>query len=391
MTARRTVPITRPDLGEDEVAAASRVIRSGWIGQGPEVEAFEEEMAVAVGARHAVAVANGTLAMELALRVLGVGAGHDVVTVSHGFIATPNAVRAVGARAVFVDVEEDTFGMDPARLAEAFTPATRAVLCVHQIGIPCSIGEIVRLAAARGIPVVEDAACALGSTFRGQDGWERVGAPAGNLATFSFHPRKVVTTGEGGLVTTSSDVLADRLRLLRQHAGRMPAPGRVPNVAEPVYEEAGFNMRMSDLHAGVGRPQLRRLDATLRRRREIAARFDAALAERGVLVAVRERADRRTNYQSYAVRLVDPGIELAAVRTFLADRGVATRPGLTNAHREPAYAREDAGVAAASGLAVSERLQQTTLLLPLFQSMEEWEIEQVAGALRDLGIVALRG
>ena len=196
-SAKGRVPMGRPELGEREAAAVARVLRSGWLVQGPEVRAFEQELARAVGAPHAVAVANGTIALELTLRALRVGHGDDVLTVSHSFIATANAVRAVGARPVFVDVDERTLGMDPARVAASFTPQTRAVLCVHQLGIPCDAPALARLAAQHGVPLVEDAACALGSAWLREDAPHPVGAPFGSAACFSFHPRKLITTGEG--------------------------------------------------------------------------------------------------------------------------------------------------------------------------------------------------
>ena len=211
------IPIVRPALGEAEVEAAIRVIRSGWLAQGPEVAALEEELAGAVGAAHAVAVANCTLALQLCLHALDVGPGCDVATVSHSFIATANAVVAVGARPVFVDIDPSTYGMDAKLLEQALTPATRAILCVHQLGFPCALPEILAIADRHALPVIEDAACAIGSQIRIGEIWQRIGQPHGKAACFSFHPRKVITTGEGGIITTSDPALANRLRSLRQH------------------------------------------------------------------------------------------------------------------------------------------------------------------------------
>ncbi|HEX7598392.1 MAG TPA: DegT/DnrJ/EryC1/StrS family aminotransferase, partial [Polyangia bacterium] len=219
------IPIVRPDLGDVEVEAVSRVIRSGWVAQGPEVAAFEREFAAAVGAPFAVAVSNCTAGLELSLRVAGVKPGDAVATVSHSFIATANAVVAAGARPIFVDIQPATYNMDPAALARAITPATRAILCVHQIGLPCDLPAILAVARPLGIPVIEDAACAIGTEIWMGDRWQRVGQPHGLLACFSFHPRKLVTTGDGGMITTADPALADRLRLLRQHALATPTAG----------------------------------------------------------------------------------------------------------------------------------------------------------------------
>src|SRR5262249_61852555 len=247
------IPITRPDLGDEEERAIARVLRSGWIMQGPEVAAFEADFTAAVGAPHAVAVANGTVAIELALRLAGLRPGDEVITGGHSFPATANAVVAVGAIPVFVDVEEATFGMDPAAVQAARTPRTRAILCVHQIGFPCDIEGI--LTAAEHLPVIEDAACALGSEIRLGGRWERIGRPHGGIATFSFHPRKVVTTGDGGMLTFSDGALAARARLLRNHA-----------MAGERFLEPAFNFRLTDLQAAIGRVPLHRPDPVLAQR-----------------------------------------------------------------------------------------------------------------------------
>jgi dTDP-4-amino-4,6-dideoxygalactose transaminase len=369
------------------VEAAARVIRSGWVTQGPEVAAFEREFAAAVGAPHAIAVANCTVALELSLRALGVGPGAEVITVSHSFVATANAVVAVGARPLFVDVEPDTYGMDPRRLPGAFTAKTRAVLCVHQIGIPCDIAGILEVATAHGVPVLEDAACAIGSKVRWHGEWMPIGKPLGVVACFSFHPRKVLTTGDGGMITTADPALDRRLRLLRQHG--MTVPDTVRHHADRVvfeeYLEPAFNARMTDLQAAVGRPQLKRLEATIARRRELADRLSAALAGNRVLSAPRERPDARSNWQSYPAPLrPECGAGQVEVLQFLLDRGVACKRGVSNAHQEPAYAGGTHWSAGPGGLSVSERLRDRTVLLPLYHAMDDAEMDAVVSALEEL-------
>src|SRR5687767_3651095 len=186
-TAASIIPVARPWMDESEAEAARRAIISGWVTQGPEVAAFEREFAQAVGASHACAVSSGTAALHVALMGLGVGAGDEVVTVSHSFIATANAVRYCGATPVFVDVQLDTFNLDPALLEAALSPRTKAILCVHQLGMPCDIDAVVAVAAPRGLAVIEDAACAAGSEIRRGARWERIGRPHGDVACFSFH------------------------------------------------------------------------------------------------------------------------------------------------------------------------------------------------------------
>lgn len=379
------IPIVRPQLGDAEVDAATRVIRSGWLTQGAEVAAFEAEFARAVGAPHAVAVSNCTVAIELALRCVGARAGDEVVTVSHSFVATANAVIAVGARPVFCDVEADTFGMDPRALERAIGPKTRAILCVHQIGIPCDLSGVLDVAARHGLPVIEDAACAIGSEVEIAGRFERIGKPHGLIACFSFHPRKIVTTGDGGMLTTADPELARRFKLLRQHA--MSVPDTVRHHSDRVifeeYTEPAYNHRMTDLQASVGRPQLARLDAIVAERRRLADRYAAALADHPVFAPPRERRGLRSNWQSYPLR-VRPGVEARQIDLIqrLVDAGVAAKRGISNAHQEPAYAGKD-NWSRADGetLRVSEELRDTTVLVPLFHGMTSDEQDTVIAAL----------
>jgi len=397
------VPITRPDLGEAEAAGVARVLASRWLAQGPEVAAFEKELAAAVGAPHAVAVSHGTVALELALRALDVGPGDDVLTVSHSFIATANVVWAVGARSVFVDVDEATFGLDPARLALALTPRTRAMLVPHQIGFPCDLPVILAFAAQHGLPVIEDAACALGSEIAVRGRWERIGKPHGVLACFSFHPRKVITMGEGGAVTTADEALARRIRSLRQHAISVSSEARVgaAAVAFESFAEPAFNARLTDLQAAVGRPQLARLDAIVAERRRWAEWFQVALQDHPLLTAVPEPAWARVNWQSFPVRFDAARVDQAALLAWLLGQGLSCRRGVGNAHQEPAYAvpgrwvcgpeacpHERGGKCPA--LTISETLRDSTILLPLFHGMTEEEGATVLRALEGLREPGLR-
>lgn len=374
------IPVARPILGEPEAEAARAVILSGWLTQGAEVAAFEDELARLVGAPHACAVANCTTALHLALRALGVGPGDEVVTVSHSFIATANAVRYCGAEPVFVDIDPLTFNLDPAALEAAIRPQTRAVLCVHQMGMPCALGRILEIAAAHRLPVIEDAACAIGSEIELDGCWQRIGRPHGDVACFSFHPRKVLTTGEGGMLTTADPVLDRMLRLWRQHGMSVPDTVRhaSPTVLTETYPVLGYNYRMTDIQAAIGRRQLQRLEAVVERRRTLAARY-RALLQAAVPDAVppHEPAWARSNWQSYCVRL-PAGVRLAAVMQAMLDRGVATRRGIMCSHREVPYA----GMAHPHRLVESERAQDGCILLPLYPQMTDGEQIRVVEALR---------
>jgi dTDP-4-amino-4,6-dideoxygalactose transaminase len=375
------VPLSRPWLDDREAEATRRVLASGWITQGPEVLAFEREFAEAVGSPHACAVSSGTTALHVALLTAGVGrcsgGGDEVITVSHSFIATADAIRHCGATPVFVDIDPATCNMDPGRIEAAITPRTRAILCVHQMGMPCDLARIVPIARASGLALIEDAACAAGSEILRNGRWERIGRPHSDAACFSFHPRKVLTTGDGGMITTPHADWDRHFRKLRHHGMNIQAHDR--HVANQVifesYELAGYNYRMTDLQAAVGREQLRKLDAIVERRRLFAARYDKLLA--GLVATPEEPEWAHSNWQSYCIRIGDRNQR--DVMQALLDRGIATRRGIMCAHREPAYPE---GTWRSTGLRHSECATDHSILLPLFPTMTEAEQDAVAGALR---------
>ena len=395
MTSRPSmIPVAKPLMGDEEIAAAARAIRSGWITQGPEVVAFEREFAAFVGAPHACAVSSATTALHLALLAVGVKPGDEVVTVSHSFIATANAVRYCGALPVFVDVEPGTFNVDAARIEPVLSARTRAILCVHQMGMPCDLAAIAPIARRRGIALVEDAACAAGSEICWESRWERIGRPHGDIACFSFHPRKLVATGDGGMITTSSAEWDSHLRRLRQHG--MSVPDTVRHVSAQVifesYPVLGFNYRMTDIQAAVGREQVKRLPKAIERRRELARRYLDGLADVRSLRLPVEPAWARSNWQSFCVRIAD-GLDQRAVMQRLLDQGISTRRGVMCAHREASYpagtwtcrpeGRDcDCPPGGCRRLAESERAQDLGIVLPLFHELAHAEQDRVIAALR---------
>lgn len=371
------IPIIRPVMDEREADAARRAVLSGWTTQGPEVAAFEREFAEFVGAPHACAVSNCTNALHLALLAIGVQPGDEVVTVSHSFIATANAIRYCGATPVFVDIEEDGYNIDPAQIELALSPRTRALLCVHQMGMPCDLATILTIARTRSIAVVEDAACAIGSEIRWNDRWERIGRPHGDIACFSFHPRKIMNTGDGGMITTANPTLDQKCRLLRQHGMSVPDTVRHGS-AKVIFENypiVGFNCRMTDIQAAVGREQLKRVPGITAVRRTLADRYRALLSNN--VVAPAEPAYARSNWQSYCVRLPG-GCDQRSVMQFMLDAGVASRRGIMCSHREAAYSAAPLH----RPLPLSEASQDRCILLPLYSQMTATEQDQVVSVLK---------
>jgi dTDP-4-amino-4,6-dideoxygalactose transaminase len=371
------IPITRPVLGEEEVAAAAEVIRSGWLTQGARVEEFETAVARYVGAGRAVAVSNCTTALHLALVAAGVGPGDEVICPSFSFIATANAILHAGARPVFVDIERRTYNIDPELVEAAITPRTKALMPVDQIGLAADIMIIRDIAKRHGLKVVEDAAPSLGSMV----GSRRVGSMS-DLTCFSFHPRKSITTGEGGVITTDDPDAAALMHRIRSHGASTSDLNRYRSktVKFEEYRELGYNYRMTDIQAAIGIVQMGKLDSILAERRRLAARYAQLLGGCEWLDLPFAPPARFHTYQSYCIRLRSQG-QRDAIMADLAARGIATRRGVMAIHLEPFYRELCPGVS----LPVTERCSEETLLLPLFPGLTEDEQQLVAESLLRAG------
>jgi len=357
------VPFAKPWFGGGESEAVAEVIASGWLTQGPKVQEFERAFAERVGAADAVATTSCTTALQLSLYVSGVGPGDEVIVPSLSFIATANAVWQCGATPVFADIDPATCNLDPAAVERAVTPRTRAVMPVHQVGLPADMDAFAELAERFGLVVVEDAACAIGAEHRGRP----IGS-LGNLACFSFHPRKVITCGEGGMIAVGDSALAERLRRLRQHAMDRSALDRhgADEVVVEHYPERGWNARMTDLQAAIGLRQLADLETILAERRRLAERYNELLAPLPGVEIPREPVYAKRTWQSYPVRIApEAGLSAGELMNALLRDGVATRRGIMAIHLERSYE------GTAGPLPHTEAAARDFVLLPLFPGLTE--------------------
>jgi perosamine synthetase len=371
------IPVSEPVLGERELELVADCVRTGWISSsGRYIGEFEEGWASYCGRRHGVAVSNGTVALQLALATLDLQPGDEVLVPAFTIISCAMAVIYAGGVPVFVDADPETWCMDVDQVRSAITPRTRAVMPVHIYGHPVDMASLLDLANDHGLAIVEDAAEAHGAEYRMPSpelGWRRCGS-FGDLSTFSFYANKLVTTGEGGMVLTDDDRLADRLRLLRNLAFR---PDR-----RFLHDELGFNFRMTNIQAALGVAQLERMDHTVARKRAIAERYRSQLVGMRQLRLPVERPWARSVYWMNGIVLDDradlSGVELAAL---LAKSGVETRPFFLGMHRQPALQRRGL-VPDAQAFPVSDRLAERGLYLPSGAGLSDAQIDEVSEAVR---------
>lgn len=378
----KKIPITAPSFDAQEVALVQECLNSGWVTQGPFVSKFEQLFAQRHASKHALATTSCTAALHLAGLAIGLRPGDEVIVPAFTWITSAHTAEYAGAKAVFVDVDLKTFNIDPARIEAAVTPRTKAIVAVHLFGLAAEMDEINAIAKKHGLAVVEDAACAVGTTYRGQP----IGA-LGDVGCFSFHPRKVVTTGEGGMLTTNRDDIAARLKYLRNHGATGPAPGSDPSkpYAMGTFEELGFNLRLSDIQAAVGVAQMAKLEALLAERAACAARYDellAPLATQGTLALPWRSEACGHSYQSYVVRVLEGGRERRnRIMEHLSACDIQTRPGTHAVHRLGYFTKK-------YGLKPDHFpnaciAEDTTITLPIFPGMTRADSERVVSEFKN--------
>ncbi len=382
------LPISRPTFDEQDINAIVAPLRAGWVVQGERVRTFETRMAAFTGATHGIATSSGTTALHLALSALEIGAGHEVIVPAFTWIATANAVKHTGATPVFVDISLDDFNIDAHAIERAITPRTRAIMPVHQFGLPADMRTILHIAARHKLFVVEDAACGFGATYEGQ----HVGS-LGDAGCFSFHPRKAITTGEGGMVVTNRDDVGARCRSLRDH-GADPRDAELPSYLLPEFSSCGFNYRMTDIQGALGCSQLAKASDILRARRTIASQYDAMLASCSWLRRPAHLPDRKHAYQSYVCLFAPEQPSLHnmaplntrrnAIMSSLERRGIGTRQGTHSLPHTRCY-RADAANSSAVGedvFGASLMAANLSIALPLFPGMTPADVQCVTDALQ---------
>lgn len=373
----RNIPITKPNFSEEEEKAVIDVIKSGWVSQGPKVMEFEEAFSEYVGSSFAVATTSCTTALFLALKVAGISEGDEVICPSFSFIATANSIMHAGAIPRFVDIDPSTYNIDVSSIKKAIRKNTRAIMPVHQAGLPCDMDEINKIAVKYNLVVIEDAACAIGSEYKGK----RIGS-GNNLACFSFHPRKILVTGEGGMITTNNVRYSKRLRRLRHHGMSVSDLERHKSkkVIFEKYIELGYNFRMTDIQAAIGIIQLHKLNKSLNKRRRLAKRYNELLKDIECIQVPCVPDYASFNYQSYMIRLKgDNPRSRDKIIEKLLKQGISTRRGVISIHREPLYRKMFGRI----NLPETEKATDSTMILPLYPTMNKLEQGSIITKLKD--------
>ena len=383
MSEQKFLPFALPDIGEDEINEVVDALRSGWVTTGPKTKQFEADFAAFIGEGvEAIAVNSATAGLHLALEAIGIQPGDEVIVPSYTFTATAEVVRYLGADPVVVDVDPATFNISPAAIRAAITPKTRAIMPVHFAGLACEMDEIIAIAREHGLKVVEDAAHALPTTYKGK----LVGTLDSDVTVFSFYANKTMTTGEGGMVVTRDAELAARMRTMRLHGINRDAFDRYTSRVPAWFYEvvaAGFKYNLTDIASAIGIEQLRKIDRFQQRRSWLAHRYDEALAGLPLQLPAHPAFGSTHAWHLYVVRLQDGApIDRDALINELSDRGIGTSVHFIPLHRQP-YWRDSCGLNP-EAFPVAEASYETMLSLPLYTRMLDADQDRVVAALHEL-------
>lgn len=404
------IPLSRPNLDKKEITSVTKTIYSGWITQGPKVEEFEENFSNYTGSKYAAAVSSCTTGLHLSLLAVGVQPGDLVITVSHSYIATANAIRHAFGEPVFVDVNRDNYNMDYESLKNFIenkcisrngnlyfkdykklikdSPTLKylknvngkikSIIVPHQIGIPADVYKIKRLVKNYNISIIEDAACAIGSKYNFNNQLFNIGRPIGDLTCFSFHPRKLLTTGDGGMVTSNNKSLINKVKLLRNHGMNKDSFKRRKTSSYFFDEhiESGFNYRLTDLQASIGIEQLKKIDKMVKERRKIANEYIEKLSNIQNISTFKESKKIIVNWQSFPVNILSKESSKQIVN-FLYRNGIYSKRGVMNSHEEPPYIKQR------WTLPNSEHILEKTFLLPMYSGLKDKEIEYVFSKVKE--------
>lgn len=366
------VPICKPYFDEKEPEAAKKVVESGWIIQGPKTEEFEKQVAIYTGSKFAVATSNCTTALHLALLAANIKPGDEVICPSFTFIATPNSIEFAGAKPIFIDINKDTYNIDENLIEENITDKTKAIMPVDQVGLSCDYDKILKISKDYNLKIIEDAAPALGARYK-----DRMIGSISDLTCFSFHPRKSITTAEGGMITTNNQEYAEKLKMLRSFGTKVSPLDRLKGFAHEEYPEIGYNYRITDIQSAIGIEQMKKLQEILKKRADLAKVYNEELSKiKNIQIPYVPNYTKHT-YQTYVIKILNQSRD--KIMKKLLEKEISVKPGVEMCHTQPCYIKKYGKIS----LPKTEEANNSTILIPLYPSMTKEEQDYVIKNLKE--------